>query len=59
MCVILTSKNEDDHKGVLSRQVFYLEGFETCAGLDFVKVRCPYTNFKFTGDLHERAKRTP
>jgi hypothetical protein len=36
--------------------VFYLEGFENCAGLDFVKLRCPFTDFNFRGDLHEKAK---
>lgn len=24
-----------------------------------MKLRCPYTNFKFSGELHERAKRFP
>lgn len=58
MCVILTAREGDfEPSGVLSRQVFYLEGFESCAGLDFAKLRCPYTNFRFTGELQERAKR--
>jgi hypothetical protein len=58
MCIILTAKKYDYTViNLLSQQVFYLEGFESCAGLDFVKLRCPFTNFKFKGELHERAKR--